>query len=145
MGRRCPRRLLLLTDVPMLLPEKWRRPDPFLTLLSVERDRLRLNLARPEMLSTRWPPSTLELLVRSAALREPSIHSMLRLMTCFTRPRTLRRRPRRPWLMLLVLLMNSELSRTMSALSPRPRELLRHSSLSLRLSLETPSLIPLRA
>merc|ERR1712142_383217 len=106
MGRRCRRRPLLLTDVPMLLPEKWRRQDLFLTLLSVERGRLRLNLAKPEMLSTRWPPSTLELLVRSAALREPSILSMLRLMTCFTRPRTLRRRPRRPWLMLLVLLMN---------------------------------------
>merc|ERR1712073_14198 len=49
----------------------------------------------------------------------------LRLTTCFTRLRTLRRRPKRLWLMLLVLLMSLDLSKTMSLLSPSLRGLLR--------------------
>merc|ERR1711972_508031 len=42
-----------------------------------------------------------------------SIPFRLRLMVCLLLPRMLRRRPRRLWLMLLVLLMNSVLSRNM--------------------------------
>merc|ERR1719510_2594044 len=40
-------------------------------------------------------------------------------MTCFTRPRTLKRKPRRQWLMLPALLMNLELSKSMPVLKKR--------------------------
>merc|ERR1712227_730900 len=120
-ARRWPRRPAWPTDVPTLSLERWRRPDLFWTLLREARDRPRLSLVRPEMPSTRCPPSTPELPERSAALRALSTPSMPRLTTCSTRPRTPRRRPRRPWLMPPDLLMSSDLSRTTQALCPRPR------------------------
>merc|ERR1712102_157568 len=42
-ARRWLRRPILLTAEPRPLLERWRRPELFLTLLSVARDRLRLN------------------------------------------------------------------------------------------------------
>merc|ERR1712117_153733 len=120
------------TDVPTLTRERWRRPELSWTLLTVARDRLRLSLVRLALLSMRWPPSTPELLVTRDVLRELFTPCRLRLMTCSTRPRTLRRRPRRLWLMLPDLLMSSDLSRTMSPLCLRARELWSPSWLSLR-------------
>merc|ERR1712117_103767 len=130
--RRWLRRPALLTDVPTLSREKLRSPELSLTLLTVARDRLRLNLEMPEMLSMRWPASTPELALIRDVLREPSTPCRLRLMTCSTRPRTLRRRPRRLWLMLLDLLMSLDLSRITPLPSPRARELLRPPLESLR-------------
>merc|ERR1712029_946407 len=63
-------------------------------------------------------------------------------MTFCTRPRTLRRRPRRPWLMPPDLLMSSDLSRTIPPPSPRARELLRLPLESLRTVLLTPMMLP---
>merc|ERR1711872_88420 len=60
---------------------------------------------------------------------------MLRLMTCSSRLRTVKRRPRRQWLMQPVWLMSSVLSRIMLTLSPRLRDPLRLSFLSLRTGL----------
>merc|ERR1711936_136872 len=59
------------------------------------------------------------------------IPCMLKLMTCSTRPRTLKRRPRRLWLMLPVLLMSLELSKSMPLLKKRPSALLSLKLLSL--------------
>merc|ERR1712107_479274 len=75
-------------------------------------------------------------------LREPSTPCRLRLMTFCTRPRTPRRRPRRPWLMPPDLLMSSDLSRTMSLPSARVRELLRPSLENSRTVLLTPMRAP---
>merc|ERR1711963_1181245 len=102
--RRCLRRPASLTDVPMLSRERLRRPELSWTLLREARDEL----------------------------RDPSTPCRLRLMTFCTRPRTLRRRPRRPWLMLPDLQMSSDLSRTTPPPSPRARELLRPPLESLR-------------
>merc|ERR1711963_1084849 len=67
----------------------------------------------------------------NVALNLLSTPCMLRLMTCFTKPRTLRRKLRKPWLMLQGLLMNLELSKNTPALKRRPRELLNPKLLSL--------------
>merc|ERR1712038_1887371 len=69
--------------------------------------------------STLVPPLT------SAGLRAPSTPCRLRSMTCSTRPRALRRRPRRPWSMLLALLMSSMKGgkAAMAKLESRIREL----------------------
>merc|ERR1712117_641773 len=131
-GRRWLRRPALLTDAPMLSREKLRSPELSLTLLTVARDRLRLSLEMLEMLSMRWPASTPELTLIRDVLRELSTPCRLRLMTCSIRPRTLRKRPRRLWLMLLDLLMSSDLNRITPLPSPRARELLRPPLESLR-------------
>merc|ERR1711976_858032 len=112
--------------------EKLRSPELSLTLLREARDRLRLSLEMLEMLSMRWPASTPELMLTRDVLRELSTPCRLRLLTCSTRPRTLRRRPRRLWLMLPDLLMSSDLSRITPQPSPRARELLRPLLESLR-------------
>merc|ERR1712117_174087 len=139
--RRWLRRPALLTDVPTLSREKLKSPELFLTLLREARDRLRLNLEMPEMLSMRWPASTPEPMLIRDVLREPSTPCRLRLMTCSTRPRTLRRRPRRLWLMLPDLPMSSDLSRTMSPLCLRAREPWSPSWLSLRTVLLMPMML----
>merc|ERR1712098_342185 len=60
---------------------------------------------------------------------------MLKLMTCSSKPRIQRRRLRRRWWMLPVLLMNSVLSRITPTLSPRPSVLWRLSSKNWKTSL----------
>merc|ERR1719378_1568379 len=72
-----------------------------------------MTLLTPEELSTICRPSMAVTLHPSASLSPASIPFRLRLMVCLLLPRMLRRRPRRLWLMLLVLLMNSVLSRNM--------------------------------
>merc|ERR1719221_9725 len=52
-------------------------------------------------------------------------------MTCSTRPRTLKRRPRRPWLMLPALLISLELNKSMPLLKKRLSALLSLKLLSL--------------
>merc|ERR1712227_646558 len=76
----------------------------------------------------------------SVSLSPPSTPSRLRLMVCLSLPRMLRARPRRLWLMLLVLLMSSVLNRNMlellelaRTLSPMPLENLRDVSLTPRM------------
>merc|ERR1711893_385719 len=58
---------------------------------------------------------------RAAVNEMQVINSKPRLMRPSKMPRTLRRNPREPWLMLLGWLMSSELNKTMSTLSPEPR------------------------
>merc|ERR1712018_408287 len=57
---------------------------------------------------------------------------MLKLMICFHKPRTLRRKPRRQWLMLLDWLMNSDLNKSILEPKRRPSVLLRLKLLSLK-------------
>merc|ERR1712224_543334 len=75
--------------------------------------------------------SLVMVVAQSMSLNLPSIPCMLKLMTCSTRPRTLKRRPKRPWLMLPALLMSLELSKSMPLLKKRPSALLSLKLLSL--------------
>merc|ERR1719348_1700811 len=52
-AKRWPKRLALLTVVPMLLLARWRKLVLFLTLLREARGRLRLSLVKPELQSMR--------------------------------------------------------------------------------------------
>merc|ERR1711983_257877 len=95
-------------------------------------------MGRPGLLSMTCPPLTLRLLLISAGLRVPFIPCMLRLMTCFIRPRILRKRPRKPWLMLQDLLMSSVLSKSMLLPKRKPRGPLRVQLLNLTNDLQRP-------
>merc|ERR1712193_394123 len=71
----------------------------------------------------------------------PFIPCMLRLMTCSNRPRTLRRKPKRPWLMLPALLMNLELNK--NTLAPKKSPNVRLSLKLLSLTNDWPRLMRL--
>merc|ERR1719483_68574 len=87
------------------------------------------------MLSMKCPLSTLKLLLKSVLWRELYTQCMLKLMTCFIRLRIQKRKQRRQWLMLLVLLMNSVLNKTILIPSQRQRGPLNLSLVNLKISL----------
>merc|ERR1711937_713335 len=122
------RLLALLTA--RLLPslERLRRARPFLTHLRDPSASLIWKLLMPEMLATKCRPSMAEKCLPSALLKATSTLFRLRLMLCLELPRMLKRNPRRPWLMLLVLLMNSVPSRIMLLVRLLPRSLLKPNS-----------------
>merc|ERR1712130_185778 len=95
--RRWQRRLHWLNVVQTPFREKWKKLEPSLTLLIVERDRLRLSSVKPVLLSMKWQQSIQELQGTRDVLRGLFTPCRLRLMTSFNRPRILRRRQRRPW------------------------------------------------
>merc|ERR1712098_107481 len=97
----------------LLSLERLRRARLFLMVPTAPSDSSRMTLLTPEVLLTTCRPSMAVTWDPSASLNPASTPFRLRLMVCWLLPRTPKRRPRRLWLMLLVLLMNSVLSRNM--------------------------------
>merc|ERR1711988_1291301 len=94
---------------------------PSLTLLRELSASLTWRSLTPDLLAMRCRPSTPETWLPKEVLRDRSTLSRLRLMPCSRLLRTLRRSPRRLWLMLLALLMSLDLSRIMPTARLLPR------------------------
>merc|ERR1739838_257159 len=118
------RRLVWLIVVPMLFKVSSRKLVLFLILLTVARSKLIWNWLMLGELSMTSPPSTPRPDLTRDILNLPYTPCTLKLMTCFPRLRTLRRNPRRLWLMPPVLLMNLELNKSTLDNKRRPNALL---------------------
>merc|ERR1712226_754352 len=126
----------LADDVQMHFMANLKNPGHYWILLIVPRNKLIWNWQNLVLLSMTWLQSTQRLHLISANLKEQFTPCMLKLMICLPKLRVVKKKPKRLWLMLLVLLMNSEQSKSIPTLKKKQREHWSLAFVSLRLSLE---------